>query len=189
MKPAKMGTPDRDVLAADAVTLERQRVLQRAIDEVYFKVRMAAGLVVYEGVVTEPKNGDEVVSRFPAAALGVNAHMQRSVEARDLWPRTRPRVYVFYTSPVGDVKTFNLRFVLRCFGPGSTTVNSIFVTDFSPAGPAVANTVQRATCVGGAVFPSSPFGVAQWRLGRLGGDANPNDLDILLAVVTLEETA
>lgn len=188
-KAANLQVPGREIKDGDATSFQRQRVTNQALDETYFKVALAAGLQPYEGVVTEPKNGDAIVMRFPAAAAGTNAHAQRTVESRALWPKTRPRVSVWYTSATGSTNTFNLRFVLRVFGNGSTMTNSVFVTDFSPAGPAVAGDVKFISCVGGGVFPTSPFGVAQFRLGRLGGDANANGLDILLAVVTLEEVA
>lgn len=184
-----LGVLDSEVDAADAVPLERARALRRAIDETYFKAELAAGTGVYEGAVTEPKNGDEVVMRFPAAAAGTNAHVQRSIAARPLWVKTRPRLWIWYTSPVGSTNAFSIRFVLRVFGAGSTTVNNIFTVDFTPGGPAAAGGILTATVVGSAVFPTSPYGVAQLRVGRLGGDANPNALDILLAQIVFEEIA
>lgn len=189
MKPGRLGVLDRDVMASDAVPLEVKRVFQRAIDETYFKAEIAAGTGVYEGAVTEPKNGDEVVMRFPAAAAGTNAHVQRSVAARPLWVKTRPRLWIWYTSPVGSKLAFSIRFVLRVFGLASTTTNSVFTVDFTTLGPAAAGGILTATAVGSAIFPTSPYGVAQIRVGRLGGDANPNDFDLLLAQVTFEEIA
>lgn len=190
MRNIKLSTPDRDILAGDSVTLENKRKLLRALDETYFRVDIAAGDGVDEvGTITYPKVGDEVVRRFPVAAAGVNQNVQRSVAARDLWVKTVPRLYLWYSSPVGSTNTFSIRFVLRCFGDGSGMTSGVFVTDFAPPGPAIAGKVQRATVKGGAVFPSSPFGVAQFRYGRLGGDANANDLDVLLAQVVMEESA
>lgn len=189
MRSARLGVLDRQVESGDAVPFEVKRAVQRAIDETYFKAEIAAGVGVYEGTVTEPKNGDEVVMRFPAAAAGTNAHVQHSVAARPLWVRTRPRLWIWYTSPVGSTNAFSIRFVLRVFGSGSTSVNNIFTVDFIARGPAAAGGILSATAVGSAIFPTSPYGVAQLRVGRLGGDANPNDLDILLAQVIMEEIA
>lgn len=190
MKPVKLGTTDRDVIAGDAIPLESKRSLLRSVDEFYFKVDIAAGDGIDEiGTILYPKVGDEHVRRIPAAAAGTNQNFQRSVGARLLWVKTVPRLYVWYSSPVGSTNTFSLRFVLRCFGAGSAMAASVFTTDFTTPGPAVANIVQLATVKGGGAFPSSPFGVAQFRLGRLGGDANPNDLDILLAQIVMEEVA
>lgn len=189
MRSARLGVLDRQVEDGDVVPFEVKRAVQRAVDETYFKAEIAAGSGVYEGTVTEPKNGDEIVMRFPAAAAGTNAHVQRSIAARPLWVKTRPRLWIWYTSPVGNRNTFSIRFVLRVFGPGSLTTSNVFTVDTTPSGPLVANTVMSATAVGSAVFPSSPYGVAQIRVGRLGGDANPNDFDLLLAQVTFEEIA
>lgn len=189
MKPARLGVLDRQVISGDAVPLEVKRVVQRAIDEMYFTAWIAAGDGVAEGIVTTPKNGDEVVMRFPVAVFGTDAFVQRSVPARPLWVRTRPRLRIWYTSPVGSTNLFTIRFVLRVFGAGSSTTSTVFSVDVAAPGPTVANTVQVATVVGSALFPTSPLGVAQIRIGRIGGDGNGNDLHVLLATVIFEEIA
>lgn len=180
-----------DSQTGDAVTLERQRIRDRALDEEYFRRELAPGRVTYQGVVTEQLRAatDTWVMTFPAVAAGDNRHAVRQVATRELWLRTRPRINVWYSSPVGSTNTFNFRFVIRCFGAGSGMVSNVVTLDWSPAGPAVANTVQFTSATTGIIFPSSPFGVVQLRLGRLGGDANANDLDVLLALVIFEEVA
>jgi hypothetical protein len=191
MRNVKLSTPDRDILAGDAVTLERKRALLRAIDETYFTVDFAPGLMIYEGgLITTPKNGNIFAARIPATAAGTNPSVYKTVSARKLWPRTIPRLKLWYTSPVGSTNTFSVRFVLWVIGAGAlTSATAIFATDMLVPGPTIANTEMFATVKGGAMFPSSPFGGAEFRIGRLGGDANANDLDILLAQVVMEESA
>lgn len=182
-----MGTPDRDVLAADAVTLERQRVIQRALDEVYLTATLAAGRVVYVGAVVEVQNNSAWVMRYPAGAT-TQAHA--SVARRQLWPRTVPRMTVYYTSAVGSTATFNMIFNVYAFGPGVTTAAaSVSSISWNPAGPAVANTILSTSATTSTPLVASPAGVVQLELRRRNGDANPNALDVLLAVVTFEESA
>lgn len=189
MKPSNLGIPSRDLLAADPVTLERKRIRQRAADEEYFRREIRPGASTYEGTVTESMNTG-VVMRFPAAGAGTNAHASIVTEGRELWARTRPCLKLWFTSPGGSTNTFNVRFVVRVF-PQDALASSglVFSTDFSPAGPAVANTVQCVSLVGGAILPAIMPVPVQLRVGRMGGDANANALDILLAVVTFEESA
>lgn len=189
MRSVKLGTADRDNLAGDTIPLEKKRSLLRAVDETYFIVDLAAGDGVDEAAITYPKNGDVIVRRIADAAAGTNTNFQRTVSARKLWPGTIPRLNLWYTSPVGSTATFSLRFVLRVFGVAGGMTSSVFVVDFTPPGPAVANTDMFVSVKGGSMFPTSPYGVAQFRLGRLGGDANANDLDIVLAQFVMEEQA
>ena len=188
MSVFKLSTPGRDSDSGDAVSLERKRVLLRAVDEAYFKVALGAGYSVYEGAVVETKNGDAFVMQFPA---GVATRANRQVETRALWPLTRPRLDVWYSSPGGNVAAFNFGFVVRVYGAGSTTVNNTMTIDWTAPGPAVAGGVLKTTVVGTARMPTSPFGVSHFRLvrNRVAIDANPNALDVILAVVTMEEVA
>jgi len=188
VKAAKLSAPGLDPLTGDAVSLERKRALLRAVDETYFKVPLGSGYSVYEGAVVEVKNGDAFVMQFPA---GAPTRANRMVEARALWALTRPRLDVWYSSPGGSVVPFNFGFVVRVYGAGSTTVNNTMTIDWTAPGPAAAGGVLKTTVVGTARFPASPFGVAHFRLvrNRLANDANPNALDVLLAVVTMEEVA
>lgn len=185
MKPATLPIPPTDAARTETSRLEVQRVRDRALDEEYFRRELAAGRVAYEGTVTEPLNGNVVCMRF---AAGAEAHAQKTVLLRDLWPRTRPRLTLWYTSPVGSTATFTVRFRIRPFPAGGTTTSSGIFVDFTPAGPAVANTVMTATVVIAGAMPSVQAPMLL-RVGRLAGDANANDLDILLAVITLEEVA
>lgn len=164
---------------------ERERTLLRALDETYLTFSLAPGRVTYTGAVTEPVNGEIDVMRFPD---GASTFARTTQPTRQLWAATRPRLTVWYTSPIGDTSNFTFRWVFRTFGAGSTTSNTVFTVDFSAPGPAVANTVQTVSVVGTAKFPSSPFGVTHVLLGRLGAaDANNRDLDVLLATITMEE--
>lgn len=186
MKPASLGVPSRDALAADAVSLERERILQRALDEVYFRVDLVHSNVLYGGAAATANNADARVMRFPDA--GGFANM--TVRTRDLWVATRPKLIVDYTSPVGSTANFDLAFVLFPFGPTGTTTATTLSVSWSAPGPAVANDILRTqgTITSGR-FPSSPLGSVRCRLERLGTDANANDLDVLIAVVVFEETA
>lgn len=189
MRSVKLGTTDRELNDGDTVPLERKRALLRAVDETYFIVDIAAGDGVDEATITYPKNGDVIVRRIADAAAGTNTNFQRSVSTRKLWPGTIPRLNLWYTSPVGSTAAFSLRFVLRVFGAGAGMNSAVFVVDFTAPGPAVAGTEAFISVKGGGLFPTSPYGIAQFRLGRLGGDANANDLDILLAQFVMEEQA
>jgi len=180
--------PPRTGRRAAGAGLDRQRKVLKALGETYFKVLLAPGICLYEGgVVTEVLNNDAWVMRFPDPATGT---ADRVVETRELWVNTRPRVDVWYTSPVGSTATFDFRLAVWVFGPtGTTTYTPLLVTWTAP-GPAVANDILKTSAViTSSRFPSSPFGVTRFRLGRLTGDANANARDVLAAVVTLEELA
>lgn len=169
--------------------MERERVLHRATDEAYFREQLSQGRVHYTGTGAAAMNVNAPVMRLPAGALGTASVM---VPARELWVLTRPTVTIWYTSPVANVAAFNLRFAVFTFGAGSTTTAPLLDVFWTPPGPAVANTVltSKATITSGR-FWSSPYGVAKLQLVRHqpGVDANPNDLDVLLAVCTFEEVA
>lgn len=187
MKAASLAIPPQDPKAADAVFLERQRVLRRALDELYFRPAIVAGRALYVGAVTEVANSLAFVMRLPAGATTAATVM---VPEMALWPRCRPRMDVIYTSPVGSTNLFSLRFTLRAFGPGGTTTPSTLTVDWTAPGPAVANDILSTSAVitAGTVW-TSPFGVVRPSLTRLGPDGNANDLDVLAAVVTMEELA
>lgn len=178
-----------DQQTGDGVTLERKRIRDRALDEEYFQREMAAGLATYEAGAADAVNANSDVMRLPVTLAGTNPMVKRMLGMNALWPRTRPRLTLWYTSPAGSTNLFNLRFQLRMYAVGGTTAPAVlFSTIFQPAGPAVANTILTASVVGGAVVPSvtAPLRLA---VVRIGGDANVNDLDILLALVTFEEIA
>jgi hypothetical protein len=180
-----------DIRPGDGITLEQKRILSRALDEVYFRRELAAGLLVYEGGAADAVNLNAVVARMPhgAAAPANNSFAHRKVAYRDLWARTRPRLNLWYTSPVGSTAAFDLRFQVRMYAPGGTTAPAtLFSVQLTPVGPAVANTVLFTTIVGTALVPSLPAPL-RLTLVRLGGDANANDLDIVLGAVVFEEVA
>lgn len=175
---------------ADAVTLERQRIRDRTIDELALSVELAPGNVTYVLGGADAVNNNADVMQLPVTAAGVNPMAKRTVKLRDLWPRTRARLTMWYTSPGGSTNAFDLRFQLRHYPDAILTSGAtlIFSTQFTPAGPAVANTVLKTTVVGASVLPSLT-GPLRFSITRIGADANANALDILLAVVTLEEVA
>lgn len=189
MRSSLLSVPGKELLTADPITLERQRGRDRALDETYFREQLSQGRVHYTGTGAAAMNGNAPVMRFPAAVLGTASVM---VPARELWVGTRPTITIWYTSPVGAVAAFNLRFIAFTFGAGSTTTAPLLDVFWTPPGPAVANTIltSKATITVGR-FWSSPYGVVKFQLVRHqpGVDANPNDLDVLLATVTLEEVA
>lgn len=188
MKAAKLGVIDRQVISGDAVPLEVKRVIQRAIDETYFRVSLAAGRVVYQGAVTEVIAGDAAVMRFPDGATTV---AQSTFPSRKLWVKTRPVLSVWYSGSASSVATFNFRLIIRAYGPGGTTTGAIVtLLDWSAPGPAVAGGALFTTAISTSAFPSSPFGTVQVELRRLGAaDANSGNLDVLAAEVTFQEFA
>jgi hypothetical protein len=157
------------------------------VDENYFKVDLGVGNVFYEGVVTEQKIADAISSRFPAAAAADNRHMELQVPAKPLWVGTLPVLSLWYTSPGSSTATFNVRFVIRVFGAGGTCSSALSVVDVTLPGPAVLNSVLFTRLRAAVAIPASPFGIVQLRVGRLGGDANANGLDILQASVQFQE--
>jgi hypothetical protein len=188
VKAGRVGVLDRDVAAGDSIPLERERVRLRAIDENYFSLGLMPGLVYYEGGAAEVRNtaGDALMMRL-AAGVTLN-FAARQTWARKLWVRTTPRILFWYTSPGGAVTNFDLRFSLKVFGTSSGLTSSVFATDFSVPGPAIANSGPLfASVLGGAVIPASPFGILQARLIRRGTDANANALDVLGAIVQFQE--
>lgn len=170
---------------ADSTALEQQRIRDRALDEVYFREALTYSNTVLTTAATA-SNADARVIRFPNAGGFAN----RVVAERDLWIRTRPKIEVWYTSPVGSTANFDLGFALWTFGLTGTTTFTPLAVAWSAPGPAVANDILKtqATITSG-LLPSSPFGSVRLRLERTAGDANANDLDVLLALVTFEEIA
>jgi hypothetical protein len=181
---------DRLRVATDS--REGERILHRAVDEEYFRTPIAAGIAKYSGAgtLTEVLNNNAWVMRYPAA--GSN-HADVQVPIKALWPLTRPRIEILYTSPVGSTNTFNFRFTFWVFGPGVTTATAAVATslDWSAPGPAVANDILKTSAVvTNARFPSSPAERVRFRLSRLPSpDANANDLDVLGVLIILEEVA
>lgn len=189
MKPPSLGVPTQEFEAADATTLERKRIRDRALDERYFQVELWPGAVLYEAGGADAINQNAGVMQLPATLITINPMVHRQCKLLDLWPRTRPRLTMWYTSPVGSTNAFNLRFQARHYPAGGTTAPAVlFSTILTPAGPAVANTIQTATIVGGAIVPSITAPL-RFAIARVGGDSNANALDILLAVVAMEEVA
>lgn len=178
-----------DQQTGDGVTLERKRIRDRALDEEYFQRAIWAGAVLYEAGGLDAINQNAGVMRLPATAVATNPMLHRTFGFNALWPRTQPRLTIWYTAPGGSTNAFNLRFQLRHYPVGGTTAPAVvFSTILTPAGPAVANDVLSATVVGGAIMPTLTAPV-RFAVVRIGGDANANSLDILLAVVTMEEIA
>jgi hypothetical protein len=175
--------------AGHNAVMERERVLHRALDEEYLTRELAPGRVLYEAGGLDAINANAGVMRLPATLVTVNPMVHSQVGMNSLWPRTRPRLNIWYTSTVGAVAAFNLRFQARLYAVGGTTAPAVlFSTILTPPGPAVANTVLFATALAGAVIPSIPAPL-RFAVVRIGGDANANDLDILLAKVVFEESA
>lgn len=188
MKPAQLGIPSREILASDAVTLERQRVRDRAIDELYFRLPMEPGVgATFAGITVDTATYSMTVMDMPAGAVSA---YRRTFPVRGLWPRTTARLNLWYTSPVGSTNAFSLRFLARQAGAGTvlTALSAVFSHDFTVPGPAVANTILKTTYrVTGAVL-SSPDLFA-YTFARLAPDANANALRIVYGEVILEEAA
>ena len=190
MKPAKLTRPF-DEREAPGVALERQRLRDRALDEEYFQRELFAGAVTYEVGAADAVNGFSAVMQLPASAPVTFPMVHRMCGMNQLWARTRPRLTMWYTSPVGSTNNFDLRFQVRLHAISALTTAAgslVFSTQLLAPGPAVANTVLSATVVGGAIMPAIPAPV-RLSIARIGGDANANAIDILLAVVVFQESA
>lgn len=185
MRPVSLAVPSVESREVGTTRFEKDRVLQGALDEVYFRTTLTAGNCAYDAGVVEAANGQALCMQFPAGATN---HVRRIEVSRDLWPRTRPRLNLWFTSDAGSTNTFTVRFTVRHFGAVTGNASLVFSLDFNPAGPAVAGDVKLATVVGSAVMPSLRAPV-HFRVGRITGDANANKLDVLAAEVVLEEVA
>jgi hypothetical protein len=189
--PAAMLSAEREMLAkldmraGDAVSLERKRVLQRVADEMYFKVPIDAGNCFFELGAAANGNGNAIVMAMPNAGPTT---VGRQVDGRNLWTGTRPKMEIWYSSPVGAVATFDLTFDVRCFAAGATTAGTLLQVAWSAPGPAAAGDIVKTQAViTSGRLPRAE--VVRVRLVRSGTDANANNLDVLLALVTFEEVA
>lgn len=182
------GAPLASGRAADAVTLERQRVRDRAIDEVYFKMEIEPGVgATFAGITLDTATYSFTVMDMPAGAVSA---YRRSKRVRGLWPRTTAKLELWFTSPVGNTANFSMTFLGRMSGAGFVlgSPGTAFSAPFTMPGPAVANTIQKVTYRTTGAFPSSPELFAL-TLARLAPDANPNALRIIYGEMTLEESA
>lgn len=188
MKGARLGVLAREADASDAVPLERKRVVQRGIDEMYFAAELRPGAVIYTGAgAADGMNALAPVMILPVA---ISSQATANFGARKLWPKTRTRITAIYTSPVGSANLFSLVFAVVFFGPGGTTTGPNFSVAWTAPGPAVANAILQTTAVITAgTHLVTPFGVTRVQLRRAGPDANANDLHILWAGVSFEEVA
>jgi len=179
--------PQRQPKAPGAV-LASQRTMQRAFDEEYFRAHLQPGNAVYYFGAAAGGSASADAMQFPDGAATI-ASCQ--VEEREHWVGTQPKVEIWYTSPVGNVATFDLTFLLLFFGAGGTTAGATRSGVWSPPGPAVAGTILKTQfLLTGGRAPSSPYGFCRLYLSRNGvADANNGQLDVLLALVTMEERA
>jgi hypothetical protein len=173
----------------DAVTLERQRVLHRAADETYFRLVFSPGEGVLDGAATVVDGTTYVFpfEDYPAAAIAMR---RKNVKLRELWPRTRVRMNLFYTSPVGSTNTFTVGFRLRQVGTGMSLATPFLVANptANVPGPAVANDVLFATLTTTAAMLPTPE-VVSLTFTRAAPDANANALRVILVEFVLQEVA
>lgn len=186
MRSVKLGTADKDIRDGDTVPLARKRSELRSLDETYFAAELRPGAVIYTGAgAVDGMNSFAPVLILPAAA---STSAAANFGTRKLWPLTRPRLTVLYTSPVGSTALFGLTFTLVFLGPGVTTTAPFLSVTWTAPGPAVANTI-LSTSTTMSPHLTQPFGATKVQLRRNGPDANANDLHVILAGVTFEEVA
>lgn len=189
MKPTPLGVPVRDSISADAITLERKRILQRAVDEVYFRIEIEPGQGVLSGAATAVDGTTYAFDfeDFPAAA-GTNR--RRNVRRKDLWPKTLIRMNVWYTSPVGSTNTFAIGVRVRQLGTGMSLATPALVANptANVPGPAVANDVLFATLTTTVALLPDPE-VVGLSFTRNAPDANANALRVILVEFVCQEVA
>lgn len=172
--------------SGDAVELQRQRILGKILDELYFRVLIEPGVGTLLGTSTIAATGFSWED-FPP--LVVTAR-RRTVRMPALWPRCRTRLNLWYTSSVGSTNTFNIRFNVRQLATGMlvTAPALLFSDTFTVPGPAVANTVLFATYRDPTPWLPAPE-LAVFSILRAGPDANLNDFRFIAAEFVLEEAA
>lgn len=169
----------------DTVTLERQRVLHRAIDEVYFWVEIEPGAGALLGTSTVDATSF-TFEDFPAAATTARRRTRRLL---GLWPKTRVRLHLWYTSPVASTNLFTVGFSVRQVGVGTVlTASTLSATaTATPPGPGVINDILYTTLTATGDFrPALP--VCLFTVFRQ-PDANANAFRFILAAFELEEVA
>lgn len=192
MKPAELGLPRRDLIASDAVTLERQRIRDRALDERYFHVEIEPGQGVAPAAIVP--DAATFSFNFEDWPPGAATNRRRNVRRLELWPKTLIRLHLWYTSPVGSTNAFTIGFRLRQLDAGlslaAAAAAPILVTNpsFSFPGPAVANDVLYGTGTTTVSVLPSPR-VCGVTLTRIAPDANANDFRFILADFEFREVA
>jgi len=183
MRSTSLPIPPRDPRNADTSRFEKDRGPYQALDETYFTVELEPGLGIPVGaaVINAGPPGTE---DWPAAAI---TGRRRTRKLRALWPKTVPRLNVWYTSPGAGAANFTLRFNLLQYDAATADL-LVFSVDFPAPGPAVALTKLFATYLAPTPLLPSPR-VCQFSLLRIGPDANANAFRLLHAEVVLEERA
>lgn len=189
MKPVSLARAPQDVDNAGTARFEKDRVLQRVLDEAYFPVEMEPGVGGLRGTsVVDSTTFSYTFEDFPPGVITVR---RRARKLRGLWPKTGVRLNVWYTSPVGAIAPFTLNFSVRQLDAGlSLTAATLAINPtFTVPGPAVANDVLFATyrATDGLILPAPR--VCQFSLRRSAPDGNPNDFRFILAEFVLEEVA
>lgn len=189
MRNAKLLVTPRDVDAVGASTLTPQRVRDRLIQEMYFRVPLEAGKGIVQGgpTVVDAATYGFTFEDIPA---GVVTALRVGEGLRDLWPRTLIRVNVWYTSPVGSTNLFTFGIRLRQVAVGQLLSAPTVVVNqnWTAPGPAVANTALFTTFVASAVtLPAAAM--CNLTLVRIGPDANANALRFIRADFIFQEVA
>lgn len=187
MKAASLAIPPQDSRRADTSRLENGRIVHRALDELYFRIEIPAG----EGVVNGgPPALDATNFAFEDFPPGAVTARRRVRKLRDLWPKCRTRLNLWYSSPVANVANFSVRFNIRQLATGMlvTAPALLFSTMFNAPGPAVANTTLFITQIDATPWLPAPE-LCEFSVLRVGPDANPNDFRFIFAELVLEEVA
>lgn len=165
--------------------LEVKRVLERALDELYFSVVLAPG---YHG--EGPTVGAAVEFHYwslpPGAVTAVHSH--RPLRAH--WPLTRARITVWVWTDAAVPGNFTMRLNIAQTADGvgvGAPVYPVFNHDFVIA-PAAANTVAKFNSIvpAASVLKTSPAELVKFYVARL-NDGNANNLYLHCALIELLE--
>jgi hypothetical protein len=187
VKPVSLAQAPTDVDNVGSARFEKDRVLHRAVDEVYFRVEIPAGEGVINGGPGALDTTNFAFEDWPAAVVTGRRRVRRM---RSLWPKVRTRMNLWYTSDVGSTNNFSVRFNIRQLATGMllTAPALLFSTTFNAPGPAVANTVLFITQVDATPWLPAPE-LCEFSVLRIGPDANANAFRFILAEFVLEEVA
>lgn len=184
MKPAQLPIPARDVKAGDAVTLERERIRQRATDELYYSMVLAPGSGGEGPAIDITTEFHSFI--LPAAAL-TPIHSTRPLRA--LWARTRVRVTAWVWTGGGVPGTFTLRLNAAQTGDGfavGAPAYSVFNQDFTVT--PLTGKITKVMFNAAGTINSSPGELVKIYLARL-NDGNGNALNLPCALIEFLEAA
>lgn len=163
---------------------ERWRVVDEALSEVYMEGWLGTGAGVRVGAADGQSNFG--YTSFPN---GAQTSVRYELKVRQRWHGCGLYIKVWYTSPVGSTNTFSVTVGGRQTREGQNLLAplSIFTTNLTPAGPAVAQDVKVYELTTATGIISAYFDVLSLRFVRNDPDANANELWQILAYYKVVE--